>query len=335
MKIYIDESGSFVNAPDVNSWNTVVAYAVPETETRKIRELLRLFKVRTGHKATDEIKLKNVDEAQYCDFLKDLNQLKGVAFCVATDSGCNTHKALAEHQTEQTKAVLKNKDKMIYESGKAGVQEYADKMAGISPQLYAQLYCQTALINIVINRAINYFAARFPRTLSKFCWRIDQKSTNKNDYERVFETLSPAFLQSQSIREPLIMIREFDYSAMFAFEYAEGEMPDYLEKAYGIPVQDGMNIGKVMRDDFQFVDSKDELGVQIADLLSAGFRKCLRGGFMVNDRVAELLGTLLVHDLKLEYPVRLVGFTEHRVEDPTCIKALEIMKNKAQSILKS
>ncbi|HFG1552710.1 TPA: DUF3800 domain-containing protein [Vibrio cholerae] len=335
MKIYIDESGSFVNAPNQNSWNCVLAYVMPETETRKIRELLRSFKVGSGHKATDEVKLKNVSEEQYCDFLQKLHGLKGVAFCVATDSGFNTDEALAEHQRGQVKAVLKNKEKMIHEAGKQSVQSYADKIAGISPQLYAQLHCQIVLINIVINRAINYFAARYPKTLSNFCWRIDQKSTNKNDYERVFEVLSPGFMQSQSLREPFIAVREYDYSAMAPFEYAEGEMPDYLEKGYGISLQDGFNIGKIMRDDFLFVDSKAELGVQIADLLSAGFRKSLRGGFLDNDRVSSLLGSLLVHDFKPEYPVSLIGFTDHPVEDPTCVNALNAMKRNAKNIIRS
>jgi hypothetical protein len=122
---------------------------------------------------------------------------------------------------------------------------------------------------------------------------------------------------------------------MGAFKFAKGEEPDYLEKVYGIPLQDGFNIGKIMRDDFQFVDSKMELGVQIADLLSAGFRRCLRGGFEENKSIAKLLGTLLVHDLKKDFPVCLVGFTEHPIEDNICINSLEIMKVNAQSILKS
>lgn len=335
MKIYIDESGSFVNAPNKNSWNCVLAYVMPETETREMRELLRRFKVSSGHKATDEVKLKNVSEKQYCYFLEELLELKGVAFCVATDSGLNTDETLAEHQRGQVEAVLKNKEKMIHEAGKQSVQSYADKIAGVSPQLYVQLRCQIVLINIVINRAINYFAARYPKTLSNFRWRIDQKGTNKNDYEKVFEALSPAFMQSQSLSDPFIAVREYDYSAMAPFEYAEGEIPDYLEKVYGIPVQDGFNIGKIMRDDFLFVDSQAELGVQIADLLSAGFRKALRGGFLDNDRVSSLLGSLLVHDFKPGYPVSLIGFTDHPVEDPVSIKALNIMDHNAKKIIKS
>lgn len=335
MKIYIDESGSFVNAPLNNSWNIVAAYVMPEVDTRKVKELLRGFKVGSGHKASDEVKLKNVSEEEYCEFLINLNQLKGVAFCVATDAGLNSDEALATHQAGQVKGILKNKEKMHYEAGKQTVQDYADKTAGISPQLYAQLYCQFTLINIIINRGVNYFAARFPKSLSKFSWRIDQKSTNKNDYERVFEALSPAFLQSQSFEDPLIRVKEYDYSSMNNFEYAKGEVPEYVEKAYGIEVKDGINIGKIMRDDIQFVDSKLEDGVQIADLLSAGFRKCLRGGFVKNEKIAALLGALLVHDFKLDYPLRLVGFTEETIENSKCVAALEIMKKQAQHILKS
>lgn len=67
MKIFIDESGSFVNAPSENSWNTVVAYVCPESEIRKLRELLRKFKVHSGYKYTDEVKLKDISENQYIE----------------------------------------------------------------------------------------------------------------------------------------------------------------------------------------------------------------------------------------------------------------------------
>lgn len=333
MRIYIDESGSFINAPVRNSWNTVVAYVTPESETRPIKEVLRKFKVNSGHKATEEIKLKNVSENEYLEFLNKLNEMKGVAFCAATDSGLNTDENLATHQRGQVNNILINKHKMIHKAGKETVQRYADKVARISPQLYTQLYCQTALINAVINRAINYFAARYPLSLSKFCWRVDQKNVNKNDYEKVFEALSAAFLQSQSFREPMITVAEYDYSAMNDFIFGDGEAPKYLEEAYDMKIDEGINIGKIMRDDFKFVDSKTVLGIQIADLLSAGFRRCLRGGFKDNEEAAKQLGSLLVHDFKKDYPVQLVAFTNHPIEDKFSIAALDIMKKNAKSIL--
>ena len=40
VNIYIDESGSFVNASTVGAWNAVAALAVPEAAEEKIDQLL-------------------------------------------------------------------------------------------------------------------------------------------------------------------------------------------------------------------------------------------------------------------------------------------------------
>ncbi len=51
MNIYIDESGSFVNASSVGAWNAVAALAVPEAAEEKIDQLLTQLRKRgTGSK---------------------------------------------------------------------------------------------------------------------------------------------------------------------------------------------------------------------------------------------------------------------------------------------
>ncbi|HIC1793824.1 TPA: DUF3800 domain-containing protein [Escherichia coli] len=333
MNIYIDESGSFVNAPSEQSWNTVVAYVSPEADTLRLKEILRVFKIKTGHMATDEVKMKNVSEIAYIDLLIELSKLKGIAFCVATDSGVNTKDSSSEHQNTLYKAMLANMDKMIYQSGRDSVKDFAEKTIKLSPQLYVQLYCQVTLIYSVMKVVVSYFAARDSKTLSTFRWRVDQKGPNRNDYEKIFEVLSPAFLQMLSINDPIITIREYDYSAMETFIYKGDEFPDYLGKDYGLKMSSGFNIGKIMRDDFKFVDSTSDDGVQVADLLSAGFRKCLRGGFSDNDKVSSLLGTLLVHDFKSDYPVKLLGFENKVVSDDKFVRTLNIMRTNARCII--
>lgn len=335
MKIFIDESGSFVNALSKNSWNTVVAYICPESDTRKTREVLRKFKINLGHKYTDEVKLKNITEQQYLDLLVILNQLKGVVFCVATDSGLNSNNTIKSHQESQVQGILKNKEKMIHESGKDAIQNMADIVANLSSQLYVQLYCQTTLMYEIISRSITYFIQRTPKNLAHFCWKIDQKNSTKTDYEKAFEQLSPAFLQTRSFEEPLMMIKEFDYSSMLKYEFVEGEFPEYLEEAYGIQVGSGFNIGKIIREDIQFVDSKKDLGIQVADLLSAGFRRCLRGNFERNEEVAVLLGKLMVESPSPNYSVKILGFVEQPIIGQTCVTALKIINNNSKHMFKS
>lgn len=44
MNIFIDESGSFAETKEEGSWNTVVAYASPEIDSRKIKRILNRLK---------------------------------------------------------------------------------------------------------------------------------------------------------------------------------------------------------------------------------------------------------------------------------------------------
>ena len=67
------------------------------------------------------------------------------------------------------------------------------------------------------------------------------------------------------------------------------------------------NIGRVVREDFELVDSAGCAGVQVADLLSSGFRRLLRGGFSNPETVARLLGSNMVQEVRNQVPVMLVS----------------------------
>lgn len=58
-----------------------------------------------------------------------------------------------------------------------------------------------------------------------------------------------------------------------------------------------------------FEGFKNCAGVQIADLLASGIRRCLRGGFSDNIKASKLLGALMVSNVRNEYPIFLTGFT--------------------------
>ena len=112
------------------------------------------------------------------------------------------------------------------------------------------------------------------------------------------------------------MLEGADYSALSRFEYPENKAPEYLQRDYGFELgreAPGLNIGKVMREDIQFVDSQKNHGVQVADLLAAGVRRVLRLGFKRNDQAAELLGSLMPQREKDQPPVHLLGFAKREL----------------------
>jgi hypothetical protein len=96
MNIFIDESGSFVNAAKLNSWNTIAAYMSPEYEQKKIRNLIRALKKSVTTNPNDEIKLRNIKEGVFFEFLTGLRSLSGVLYVVATDAGLNQPENIIE-----------------------------------------------------------------------------------------------------------------------------------------------------------------------------------------------------------------------------------------------
>jgi len=128
-----------------------------------------------------------------------------------------------------------------------------------------------------------------------------------------------------------------DYSAFNRFNWAADEKPTYLRDTYGIEVNDdelALNVGMLVRENLEFVDSKSNEGVQIADLLASGIRRCLRHEFSENERAASLLGRLMVQNYKGKPPIQLLGFSQDQpVVDDDAGKMVQIMERKARGML--
>lgn len=333
MNIFIDESGSFVTAPGPGGWNVVAALTVPEGSRANVVRAVADLKRVTDKYGAKEVKLNQLTEAQYISFLRSLS-LKTVAlFATATDAYFNTPGAVFRHRSLQARAVRRNVPRMIHLSGKQMVVALADQVEALPDQLYTQLVCQINLLYDVIARSITFFAQRQPSTLSRIRWRIDQKNTAPTAFEEAFERIAPPLLQSRSQRSPMVRVVGFDYSHFKEYEYGQG-VPDYLVTEFGHPDGDVINVGKLVRGDLRFVDSKSSAGVQAADLLASGLRRCLRGGFVDNERVASLLGRLLVQNERGKESIDLISLGGHggAVSGPAA-PAVRVMSKHSQGML--
>jgi hypothetical protein len=334
MIIYIDESGSFVAADAPGKWNAVVAVAVPESANAGVERALSTLKQRSAVSDSAEAKLNVHAESDYLRFLSDLATEEIVVFCIATDAGRNDLNATADHQTRQVDGVLRHIDKMRHAGGRAALEKMAGDLRSLSPQLYVQLTCQIDLMYDVVCRSILYFAQRDSSALSNFIWRIDRKDINPTLFEQSFERLSTLLLQARSIDEPMPMVTGFDYGAMAKYRFEEGKLPEYLSKEYGINAKHGLNIQKIVRDDIAFVDSAISAGIQVADLIASGLRKCLRDQFDDTEAVSAALGNIMVEAERDRLPINLVGFVE-RIPLPTrTARIVRIMSTRAKPMLR-
>ena len=310
MHIYIDESGVFRVATNDNAWCVVAALVVPEPVARRLAPLLLPYKLARGKRYDEEVKLGDLSEDQILSFLGKLSQLDCTVYCVAAEMSLVTNEQAQQHQTEQVAKITHHIDKMKFPEGRASLQALAEEVSGLSPQLYMQLVCQVILVKEVIDRAILYHVQRTPKCLRRFKWRIDQKNTTKSLFEVAFEKVAPSLLQSMALSEPSYACTDFDYSAMEEFVYTEENAPTFLRDTYGLDVNPagGLNVGKLLRSDIAFPSSGSEAGLQAVDLVVSSVGRLLRGRFGDEARVARVLGSLMVQNLRGEFPIKLVCF---------------------------
>jgi len=337
MHIFIDESGTFTYTENPVGWSVVSAIAIPESVMNEAESALNHFKNDNGKLHTDELKLGKIeDELSYFRLLNRLARVNCTTYTIATNAHLNTPNAVSAHKKAAEKGVLVNLNKMRYEGGRQAVLGLAEQISRLPLQLHIQLTCQIRLMYQIISDSVTYYAQREPATLSKFIWRIDAKEPGKQiEFEAAFQKLSPAYLQMMSLSEPMPMVTGFDYSYMTEFLYGPGEGPTYLRDDYGVNVDTDMafNIGKIIRDDIRFIDSKNSFGVQLADLLSAGMRRCLRGGFNDNLRAAAFLGRMMVQRPKNQYPILLSSLgIESILDEPTAV-VVRMMKRQQRPMI--
>ena len=338
MEIFIDESGTFaVNGAPSNSWCVVVAYVCPETEKRKYQKVLTDLKLRGRLTASEEIKLHQVEENSYFQFLNDLSSLNGILLCTATDSSLNHNDLVKKHQKDQALLMLENIDKMKYESGKDGVKILTSQLENLPVQLYIQLTCQIQLMHSFVIRGISYFVQRNPNSLRNFRWKIDQKEPSKKiDFEYAFERFSPALLQSFSLDEPTPLLSWCDYRPMSDYIYRKRETPEYLiQKFPHLENKRAFDLQKIIRKDIQFVDSKSYLGIQVSDLLASGLRRLLKQGFKDNNTAARYLGKLMVQEIHNRPPIKLVTFGSEQKLDNEIADLVKVLIKSCRPMIKN
>jgi hypothetical protein len=333
VNIFVDESGSFVASDKPESWNVVVGVATSESSRRKLTASLNALRASAGANPNEEVKLGRIDERQLLQFLTSLQQPGLVLFAVATDTGENTLDRVCEHQAAHVADTRSAVAEMHFDGGKKALADLANRIESLPAQLYVQLICQVGLFEDIISRSINYFVQRQPKTLREFRWRIDQKNSLKPTFEETFIQVAPALLQTRSISEPMMFIRQFDYSEMNAYEFKDGEAPDYLQKDYGLPEMEGFNVQKLLRGNVQFPDSKDSDGVQVADLVASSLRRLLRNNFDDADAIAQALGPSMLENQRGKLPILLTGFAgEDRPVGKHVTHVLRIFENQCKAL---
>lgn len=297
MHIYIDESGNFIESPNLGAISTVCALAVPERNKRKTENAV------WGGRAPpfSERKANDLSEPQLLNIFDRLAQLDAMAVGVAIDMGGATKSEISNHKARQADKIQQSSKAVTSEIGKANIIEKADTIRALSNQLYVQMVCQLVLLAEVLHNSTLYYSQHEPIALKHFRWQIDQKNQSRTKYEKIFYDIAPIILQTMSLERPLITLSdpEFNYTHMKEYEKPASMYPAHLTKATGREPRDTFDVSKIFWSNLKFADSKQNFGLQAVDIIATCTRRCMQAKFDNPELIASKLGNLFpTHPLK-------------------------------------
>jgi hypothetical protein len=161
----------------------------------------------------------------------------------------------------------------------------------MSNQLFLQAFATWQLIITTIREGTLYFVQRQPRELGDIDWVIDRKDRTITQMEETWSTLILPMGEAAFAREPLTYIEGEDYSyfdARYGFTEATADAEalrhsDWVRSAYGLPPKEkgevGIDAKRLLTEQRTFENSRDSIGLQLADMLAAILRRAL------NDRL--------------------------------------------------
>ena len=307
MLIYVDESGTFVPVDRPNRWSVVGAYIIPETGLPALSNVAKRLRDRLDVR---ELKFKGMPEDQYVWFLNEIACLPGIVMAQAVSMTASSGRRLAAHRERHAANYQCHVPRMVHASMREDLTDLAGRICNMNDQRYAQLVLQLDLFHNCIRDGVPYFVQREPQTLQRFTWRIDHKD---DGFNRQIDRMAAAHLQSCSLHGGALPILEGeDYSALARFRYSPDSGPKYLNEYYGLNVDltDALNLGRVLSEDFEFVDSQTNDGVQIADLLVGGIRRALQQEFSKNLRAGRLLGRIMIQRQHNAVPIVIRAFSD-------------------------
>jgi hypothetical protein len=279
MHIYIDESGIFNNlASKRNVASCVAALAIPSSKKVKLFEE---FKTLTSGWSgpSGEVKGKELDEAQIAAVVAMLQKYDVVLEITAMDLGIHTQTEISSFKQRQADEVIKYITPEHNAEVVKQLHEIRDIFNKMSNQLFVQAFIMFLLIPRTLRHIITYYARRIPKELKSFHWVIDAKAPNITDYERAWSLAIFPVMYAQSLKEPMVYVEGGDYSYFERFQDTDKESIERIATSEGFQKGEigATKLELILGKNFKFQDSKDNVGLQMADILANATQRALNG----------------------------------------------------------
>ncbi len=276
MNIYIDEAGIFVKPPQNKcAVSAVGALIIPEKKEKIIFSKFEALKNKWGFNGI-EVKGSKLNESQVNSVIEILEKYNVMFEIVAIDMNIQSNDGITTHKLDRAQKMISCITNEFNETLIENLHKTKDEIESLSNQLYVQVSLTIQLLIQVFQKTMLYYSLRKPKELEFFKWIVDAKNLNITTSEKVWKTLILPLAQSMSLDEPLLMLKEGDYSHYYK-NRKSGDIPDYLsEHVKGKDPNNFTELNSVYSD-IKFEDSRNFLGVQLADILITSIRRSMNG----------------------------------------------------------
>jgi len=313
MEIFIDEAGAFV-PPTSNprDHSLVLALIVPSARLKELQDdFLRLRDSWPTNPV--EVKGSRLNEAQTAEVAQLLAQHDVFVEFQAIDMSLHPAQTVETLKERQAAAITANITPQHQPTMIRELEELAEDFRTMSNQLFVQALLTIHLVIDTVQDGTLYHVQRSPIELGRLAWTIDRKDRDLTTMERAWTRLILPAGQSQSATAPFRRLVGADYSHFSKYEInRESTDPDMVRHiqwmAESHPGKDPdrrryLNWKRILTDDRAFTDSRDSLGVQLADIAATTLRRAF------NNRLRregwEPLGKLLIR--KTVVPFVMLG----------------------------
>lgn len=273
MRIFIDESGTFVPSRDGSGLSLVGALTIADGRLAQIER--RYARIRPHlPKERREVKGRLLAEPHVAAVVDLLRRNEALLELTAIDANLHEPQDIAAHRVGQARGMTSGLTDAHHPNVWKWAERLAARVAALNDQLYLQSVAMFDLVWRTSEHSINYFAQRQPRELSAFHWTIDGKDRDRRtNWEQLWSDIVMPVLQSRSIREPQGLFEEADFTF---FERFQTPIPDWLPRPAGRREETGTDIKLLLMEHFRY-SSGVEPGLEWADIATNAARRALVG----------------------------------------------------------
>jgi len=319
MYIYIDESGIFSNpSGKKKAVSCVAALVIPEQYRKYIYKRFKHLKASWGI-GSGEPKGGKLDEKQIAYVISILNDYDVIVTACGIDIGVHTNDQISAHKEMQAANTTRHLTPEHHPNLIRQVEELRERYLQLPNQLYTQSVLLTVLVISVMRIATLYYCQRDPLTLSHFRWVIDAKGDSLTNYEDLWSTVTMRFCESESLSRPMAFLEGGDYywfDRRFSVDMAgpPKHLQPFRDKERQNEPFHAFDAKKVLSEHRSFETSKQNLGLQLVDIVVNAIRRALHGNLQIEGW--GNLGRLMVSAEKGKNAMQMVALHNETIPKP-------------------